>query len=169
MHSIEYILIGSIISITVIVAVLEVISFVVRRAGKAAGAGSVVLRDIGVYIRIIELALIAFSVLQISGLSSIFTTLTVSGIAALALSLALQSTLSNVISGILLASDGVIHLGDSVEYSGVKGTIVRIALRNTWIKQQDGSIAVVSNSSLSSGPLVNHSGAERLKRKYAID
>ena len=63
----------------------------------------------------------------------------------------------------------MIHLGDVVEYSGVKGTVVRIALRNTWIKADDGSIAVVSNTSLSNGPLVNRSGVDRLKRKYAIE
>ncbi|MDA4118901.1 MAG: mechanosensitive ion channel family protein, partial [Thaumarchaeota archaeon] len=89
-----------------------------------------------------------------------------SGVMAVAISLALQTTLSNVISGILLFNDGVIRLDDTIEYSSTRGTVVRVGLRNTWIKTEEGTIAVVSNSSLSSGPLVNRSATERLNRKY---
>ena len=169
MQSLEYIVSGTFVGAVIIIVGLELVSLLVRRAAKAAGASSVTIRDLGTYARILEIVLIAVSIAQISGESSLFTTLTLSGIGALALSLALQTTLSNVISGILLLSDGVIHLGDEVEYGGVKGKIVRIALRNTWIKEDDGSIAVVSNTSLSNGPLVNRSGVGRLKKKYAIE
>jgi small-conductance mechanosensitive channel len=169
MQSYEYIVVGTIFASVVIIAVMEALSFGVKRAARAAGAGSVVIRDVGVYARIIEIVLIAFVITRLSGLSSDITTVTVSGIGALAVSLALQSTLSNIISGILLLSDGIIHIGDTVEYSGLKGKVVRLALRNTWIESDSGAIAVVSNTSLSNGPLINHSAVERLKKKYAID
>jgi small conductance mechanosensitive channel len=169
MQSLVYIVSGTFFAAVIIIAGVEFVSFLARRAAKAAGAGRVAIRDLGAFARILEIVLIAVSIAQISGESSLFTTLTLSGIGALALSLALQTTLANFISGILLLSDGVIHLGDVVEYNGVKGTVVRIALRNTWIKQDDGSIAVVSNTSLSNGPLVNRSGVDRLKKKYAIE
>lgn len=168
MHSIEYMVTASFISVVFTVAVIELLSLVVRRAAKVAGATQGVLRDLTVYARLFEMIIAAFAVLQITGYSSILTTITFSGIAALAASLALQSTLSNIISGMLLLSDGAIHLGDSIEYSGVKGHIVRIALRNTWIRQADGSIAVVSNSQLSGGPLVNHTAVDRLTKKYKL-
>jgi hypothetical protein len=32
-----------------------------------------------------------------------------------------------------------------------------------------GAIAVISNTSLASGPLINHSAAERLSKKYGIE
>jgi small-conductance mechanosensitive channel len=169
MHSLEYIVIGTIFVSVFIIAIVEAISFVVKRAAKVAGAGRVVLRDLGAFARVVEFALIAFTIIQLSGLSSSFTTITISGIGALAASLALQTTLSNVISGILLLSDGVIHLGDTVEYSGIKGRVVRIALRNTWIRTEAGTIAVVSNTSLSNGPLINDSAVERLTKKYAFE
>jgi small conductance mechanosensitive channel len=105
----------------------------------------------------------------LTGLASEFTALTLSGIGALAVSLALQNTLSNIISGIFLFSDGLIHLNDIVEYSSVRGKVVRIALRNTWIKMDSGEIAVISNSLLSGGPLINHSATARLSKKYAIE
>ncbi len=169
MHTYEYIILGTLFASVIIIVIIEALSFVIKRAARAAGAGAVVLRDLGVSARIIEVLLIAFSITRLTGLSSDITTLTVSGIGALAVSLALQTTLSNIISGILLLSDGVVHLGDVVEYSGVKGEVVRIALRNTWIKSESGAIAVISNTSLSNGPLINHSAVDRLKKKYAID
>jgi small-conductance mechanosensitive channel len=152
-----------------ILAAEEVISLVTRRAAKAAGAGSTVLRDIKTGTRLIALVLIISNVLNLAGLSSLFTTLTISGILAVAVSLALQTTLSNVISGLLLFNDGVLRLGDTIEYGGTKGRVVRIGLRNTWLKTELGHLAVVSNSSLSGGPLLNHTATERLKKKYAFD
>jgi small-conductance mechanosensitive channel len=107
-------------------------------------------------------------ILSLTGLASEFTEITISGIGALSVSLALQNTLSNIISGILLFYDGVIHLNDTVEFGSVKGKVVRLALRNTWIKMDSGQIAVISNSQLAGGPLINHSAAERLSKKYAI-
>ena len=119
--------------------------------------------------RVIAVLVIVTVILSLTGLASEFTTITISGIGALAVSLALQNTLSNILSGILMFHDGVIHLNDTVEYGSVKGKVVRLALRNTWIKMDSGKIAVISNSLLAGGPLINHSATERLSRKYAID
>jgi small-conductance mechanosensitive channel len=146
----------------------EVFSFFIRRAAKIAGASPTVIQDVGSTMRFIAILVIVSGILSLTGLASEFTSLTISGIGALAVSLALQSTLSNVILGILLFHDGVIHLNDVVEYGNVKGTVVRLALRNTWIKTDSGPIAVISNSYLSGGPLINHSATARLSRKYAI-
>ncbi len=46
---------------------------------------------------------------------------------------------------------------------------MRIGLRNTWVKTKEGHITVVSNTSLSNGPLINHTATERLSKKYAIE
>ena len=146
----------------------EILSFVIRRVARRAGAGPTVTRDIGATLRIIAIALILSDILSFSGLSSLFTGLTVSAVVAVAVSLALQTTLSNVISGLLLLSDGVLRLGDTIEYSGARGEVVRIGLRNTWVKTKDGHISVIGNTSLSGGPLINHSAVERLSKKYAI-
>ena len=147
----------------------EAINFLIRRAAKAAGASPTVIHDVRVALRVIAALVILSGALRLAGLTSEFTTLTISGIGALAVSLALQTTLSNIISGILLLNDGVIHLNDTVEYGSVKGKVVRLALRNTWIKTDSGTIAVVSNSQLSSGPLINHTATARLSKRYAIE
>jgi small conductance mechanosensitive channel len=169
MVSIEYVALASFVVSVFIVIGVEAVSFIVRRAAKIAGVGKVVIRDLGAFGRIAELLLIAVAVVQISGQGSLFTTLTISGVGVVALSLALQTTLSNIISGVFLLSDGAIHMGDLIEYNGMKGRVVRIALRNTWIKTESGSIAVVSNTALSNGPLINHTAVNRLSRKYHIE
>ena len=147
----------------------EPISFIIRRAAKIAGASSTVTRDIGVSLRVIAVLVIASGIFRITGLASEFTALTISGIGAIAVSLALQTTLTNIISGILLFTDGIVRVNDEIEYSGLKGKVVRVALRNTWIRKDDGTIAVVSNSSLSGGPLLNHTASTRLSKKYAFE
>jgi len=147
----------------------EVISYVVRRTAKIAGTSATVIHDFGAAMRVIAVLVILYGILSLAGLSSEFTSLTISGIGALTVSLALQNTLSNVISGVLLLQEGAIHLNDTVEYGTVKGRVVRLALRNTWIKMESGSIAVVSNSGLAYGSLVNYFATERLSKKYAIE
>ncbi len=146
----------------------ELASFIIRRVAKRAGAGLTVLGDIKTTLRLVALVLVVSNVLGLAGLSSLSTTLTVSGVIAIAISLALQTTLSNVISGLLLFSDGLIRLEDQIEYGGTRGKVVRIGLRNTWIMTEAGLLAVVSNSSLSGGPLVNHSATARLSKKYSF-
>jgi small-conductance mechanosensitive channel len=153
----------------VTVLIEEGINRVIRRAAKKAGTHSTVIRNIGVAMRVIAVLVMIAVILSITGLASEFAAITISGIAALAVSLALQNVLSNIISGILLFQDGAIHLNDIVEYGNVKGKIVILTLRNTWIKTDSGKIAVISNSLLAGGPLINHSATERLSRKYAID
>jgi len=169
MASILGLIVGAAVSIAVPILIEEFISSVIRRAAKVAGTSPTVIRDIVGAMRIIAILIIVAGILRLTGLASEFTTLTLSGIGALAFSLALQNTLSNVISGIYLIYDGAIHLNDTIEYEGVKGKVVRLALRNTWIKTDTGKIAVISNSLLSGGPLINHSATTRLSKKYAIE
>lgn len=169
MVSILGLVVGVVLGTAVTILIEEVISFLIRRAAKVAGASSTVIRDVGAAMRVIAILVVIAGILSFTGLASEFTALTLSGIGALAVSLALQNTLSNIISGIFLFSDGLIHLNDTVEYSNVKGKVVRIALRNTWIKMDSGEIAVISNSLLSGGPLINHSATARLSKKYAIE
>ncbi len=168
MISLELVL-GVVVGTFVTVLIEEGINRVIRRGAKKAGTNPTVIRDIAVALRVIAVLVIVTVILSLTGLASVFTAITISGIGALAVSLALQNTLSNIISGILMFHDGIIHLNDTVEYTTIKGKVVRLAMRNTWIKMDSGKIAVISNSLLAAGPLINHSATERISRKYAID
>ena len=142
-------------------ALIRGLSRLVRRAGAHAGLA----RSIREGFTLVWITLAGVAILSLTGVASEFSFLTISGIVGLTASLALQNTLSNIISGVLLLSDGVLRLDDSVEYSGVKGVVVKIGLRATWVKTDQGDIAVISNNYLVNGPLVNHTAMQRLERK----
>ena len=142
-------------------ALIRGLSRLVRRAGAHAGLA----RSIREGFTLVWITLAGVAILSLTGIASEFSFLTISGIVGLAVSLALQNTLSNIISGVLLLSDGVLRLDDSVDYSGVKGVVVKIGLRATLVKTDQGDIAVISNNFLVNGPLVNYTAAQRLERK----
>jgi small conductance mechanosensitive channel len=137
----------------------------IQRIAARAGANKGVIQGIRDLMLIIWIAISISGVATYTGIASEFTALTISGIAGLTISLALQTTISNIISGIFLLSDGSVRVDDEIEYSGVRGIVVKIALRNTWIQTKEGKIAVVGNSNLSGGPLINYSATERLIKK----
>jgi small-conductance mechanosensitive channel len=162
-------LVGLLIRVAVTLAVfwltsqllIRVVAAAARRAGVT--PGQVRLIEEGIASVFVVLAIIAL--VHLSGLTSEFTALTISGIAAIVLSLALQATLSNMISGILLLLDNTLRVNDLIEYSGAKGEVVKIGLRNTWVKTAEGNVVVISNSQLANGPLINYTAGERLLRK----
>jgi small conductance mechanosensitive channel len=92
--------------------------------------------------------------------------LTLSAVVGLGATLALQTTIGNVIAGFILLRDRVLRLGDHIQIGGTTGTVVRLGLVTTWLRLDDGSLASVSNSNLLSGPLVNKSVGDRLEGEY---
>ena len=89
--------------------------------------------------------------------------LTLSAVVGLGATLALQTTIGNVIAGFILLRDRVLRLGDRIQIGGVTGTVVRLGLVTTWLRLDDGSLASVSNSNMLSGPLVSKSAGDRLQ------
>ena len=158
-----------IVNVAITVAVFGLIGeFLIRaisRAAKVAGFSRGQVHLIKEWIGLLTLVLAVGAVVQIIGLASDFATLTISGIIALAVSLALQTTLSNIISGILVLLDKTLRVHDQVEFGGIKGEVVKLGLRSTWIKTSEGHIAIVSNNSIVNGPLTNLSAADRLEKK----
>lgn len=139
----------------------------VRSIVRRAGASRSVVTSVTEWMGVIMILAAAASVTTVAGLSSYLTALTLSGIAGLAISLALQNTISNVISGVLMQHDGVIHLGDDVQYGngGVRGEVVKLSLRSTWLKTKDGVVVVIGNTNLSGGPILNYTSLERVQKK----
>ena len=115
-------------------------------------------------ILLIWAALIIIWLLEVLGLTSVLSSLTLSGIVGLGITLGLQSTLSNIISGIFLLQENVLRLGDIIKFGSIEGEVVKLGFRTTWLRTSEGEIAIVSNSSLSSGPFINYTAKERLSK-----
>jgi small-conductance mechanosensitive channel len=80
------------------------------------------------------------------------------GVGGLALSLAAQDTLSNVISGIMIMVDQPFRVGDRIEIQnlGTWGDVVDIGLRSTRIRTRDNRMVIVPNNTISTDQIVNY-------------
>jgi small-conductance mechanosensitive channel len=87
---------------------------------------------------------------------------TAMGIGGLAISLAAQDTLSNMISGIMLLMDQPFRVGDRIEIQGLTtglstwGDVVDIGLRSTRIRTDDNRMVIVPNLNISKNQVVNY-------------
>jgi MscS family membrane protein len=81
------------------------------------------------------------------------------GIGGLAVSLAAQDTLSNVISGIMIMLDQPFRVGDRIEIQrlGTWGDVVDIGLRSTRIRTSDNRMVIIPNNVISTDQMVNYS------------
>ncbi len=143
-----------------------VLGRLLRSVAKRAGVGARARRAIWETLSLLWLVTSAYLLLNLTGIASQLTILTAGGIAGLVISMGLQTTLANTFAGIFLLRDQAIRVGDRIEYAGTKGRVLRIALRNTWIETDDGAVAVIGNSALSAGPLVNRSARSRLSHLF---
>jgi MscS family membrane protein len=76
------------------------------------------------------------------------TTLAGLGIGGLAIALAAQKTLENVISGVSLLMDEAVHVGDLCQIGNQMGTVEDIGLRSLKLRTLDQNLSVVPNGSL---------------------
>ena len=103
----------------------------IARIPQKAGASKAIANSVRQWIAVVMTLLGIAAVLGTTGISSQLTTLTLSGIGGLAVSLALQNTLSNFIAGVLMLHDGVLRLGDQIEFGTIRGEVVKLSLRTT--------------------------------------
>jgi small conductance mechanosensitive channel len=136
-----------------------------RRATRA-GRSPARVRGIEVIVTIAWVSVLAAGLTVTLGGVSFVSTLTFSAIAGIAVTLALQTTLQNLVSGMILLQNRVLRVGDAVQFSGIKGRIAGIGPITTVIKLEDGTLAFVSNSNLLSGPLLNTTASGRFAGEY---
>ena len=79
------------------------------------------------------------------------------GAAGLAIGLALQGTLANVASGVMLLFLRPFNIGDYVDAGGIAGAVVEIGLFNTEIKTRKGLCLIVPNKIIWESPITNFS------------
>ena len=77
------------------------------------------------------------------------------GAIGVGLGFGLQNIIENFISGIILAFERPIQVGDTIEVDAVFGSVQQIGVRSSTIKTFDGSEVVVPNGSLISNKVTN--------------
>lgn len=80
------------------------------------------------------------------------------GASFIAIGMSLKDSLANVVSGIILIVNKPVHVGDYIEFDGVKGTIIKIEMLFSFLQStEEDKIVVVPNSKLISGNILRKS------------
>lgn len=81
------------------------------------------------------------------------------GAAGLAVGLALQGSLSNFASGVLMVLFRPCRVGDYVEAAGIAGTVDEITIFSTRLRTPDNKVIVAPNSAMMNGTITNYSAS----------
>jgi small conductance mechanosensitive channel len=71
------------------------------------------------------------------------------GVAGIAIGLAAQNIVKDVLNGVLILIEDQFNVGDTVRVAGVTGTVEFMTLRKTTVRDQDGTLYVIPNSQIS--------------------
>lgn len=115
-------------------------------------------RIIAKLIYIIVIAMGFFLALGILDLDKALTSILAgAGVVALAIGLALQSTLSNTFSGVMLSFLPRIRIGDYIETNEHTGFVEEISMRNLVLRRPDNMYIIMPNSKFINEPFINYS------------
>ena len=139
------------IGLLVIRIVMKVVDQMLDKASR--------LQSLRVYIRSVVKVLLYFVlVLTVAPAFGINVTSLIAllSVAGLAVSLALQNTLSNLAGGIMVLLSKPFEVGDYVESEGVSGTVTGVDLAYTTIVTVDNKEVFVPNSHISAAKITNY-------------
>lgn len=151
LNKVVHVLLLALIGVVVIRVILKLLDGMLARSKS--------LKSLSRYIHsVAKIAMTVILVLMVAEDMGIHTTSLVAmlSVAGLAVSLALQNTLSNVAGGIMLLVTTPFQVGDYVEADGVSGTVHAIDLSYTAIITIDGKEIFVPNSQLAGTKIVNY-------------
>lgn len=108
---------------------------------------------------LIAASLMGIDVSSIVALASVLT---------LALSLALQNMVSNLIGGFVILYTHPFHSGDYVEIAGQGGTVKEISMTYTVLATPDNRIISIPNSAVAAAQVVNYSSADSRRVELTV-
>jgi small conductance mechanosensitive channel len=137
---------------------------VARAAERAGGDPQVraLVRNVGsavIYFFAIISALVA------AGINPAFL-LTFGGLTSLAIGLAFQDLLRNILAGIWLLLERPFRINDLITVGDTTGVVQTVTLRTTALRTGDGRLAIFPNLAVFSGLVINSSAYER--RRYTV-
>jgi small conductance mechanosensitive channel len=140
----------------------RLIGRMIERAARKARMDETVIRFIGSLSSIIMLLVVVIASLGCLGVdtTSLSAVLVASGFA---IGMALQGSLGNVASGVLLVFFRPFRVGDVIEVAGSLGKVVEIQIFNTILLSPDNVRIILPNSTITGGTIRNLS-AEPIRR-----
>ncbi len=127
---------------------------------------------IAFYIAILKVVLWIIAIFAVAGVLNIPTSSLVVGLSsvALAISLALKDSLSNLANGILIIYNKPFRRGDHIEIDGVDGVIKNIKLFTTELLTADNRRITLPNSKVINGTIINNTSmpTRRVSLDFAV-
>ncbi|MDX5477599.1 MAG: mechanosensitive ion channel, partial [Cyclobacteriaceae bacterium] len=90
------------------------------------------------------------------------------GAFSLGISFGLQTIVNNLVSGIILAFEKPIQIGDTVQVGPVEGVVKEIGIRASKIKNWDGAEVIIPNGDLLAQQLTNWTLSDKQRRVELI-
>ncbi|MFC6836293.1 mechanosensitive ion channel family protein [Halomarina ordinaria] len=104
-----------------------------------------------------------------AGYGNFLTSLaTVAAAATLAVGLALQDVLKNLVAGVFIYMDRPFRIGDWIEWEDYSGVVEDISLRVTRVRTFDNELLTVPNSQLTDGVIKNPVAKDKLRLKFVF-
>jgi potassium efflux system protein len=86
------------------------------------------------------------------------------GALGVGIGLGLQGLVNNLVSGLIIAFEKPVNVGDNIEVNGKPGTMKAIGFRSSVVTLSDGACLIIPNGDLLSQHLVNWSMAKNVKK-----
>lgn len=90
------------------------------------------------------------------------------GALSLGIGFGLQTIVNNLVSGVILAFEKPIQIGDAIEVGGRSGTVKDVGIRSSKIQAYDGSEIIIPNGDLLSQHLINWTLSDQKRRVELI-
>src|SRR5215467_9864886 len=103
-----------------------------------------VLTSVGIFVIFFVAALMVLGVFRLN----LAPMLASAGIAGLAIGFGAQTMVHDFINGFFILFENQYDLGDTVRIAGVKGTVEKMSLRQTVLRDEDGTVHIVPNSAI---------------------
>src|SRR5690348_10525601 len=103
-----------------------------------------VITSVGIFVLVFVAAL---EILSLLGLN-LGPMLASAGIAGLAIGFGAQTLVHDFINGFFILLENQYDIGDTVRIAGVKGTVEKMSLRMTVLRDEDGTVHLVPNSAV---------------------
>jgi len=128
-------------------------------ARKAMQKAKVDVNLIGFVAGLVRFSIIAFTIIAMLSKLGVQTTsfVAVLGAAGLAVGLALQGSLSNFASGVLLLTFRPFKKGDYIEAGGTSGSVFEISVFTTVLHTPDNKKVIVPNAQVTGSVIINYS------------
>ena len=126
------------------------------------------LRSINIFIKIAVWIFVVLAIVDnIPGvnLTGLITGLGVTGIA---ISLAIQSLIGDLLASLAIALDRPFVVGDYISNNEFSGTVESIGWRSTRVRSLNGELVIFSNSNIISNPLQNFSALQERRRVLEV-